>query len=326
MDVKAIFRRHGINILESGKNVRKGCFAIHCPLCGSSDPSQHCNVQLNGKGFQCWRNKSHKGSLKYLLTILVGAAAANEALEEIADETFDDFDKMVAQLYEEDKPKAEIPAKHLEWPMGSRKIRNAAPTTAFWKHFVTKRGFREEDVDEVCDRYDLRCAVHGEWNGRYILPVFSWDGYLIAWTGRALGKSTLRYKAFPKDGTIKTSLFGLPEAQRGGERLLIVEGPFDQLKTDFYASKKCHSVGVMSTSIKAGQKSMLFRLARLYTEVCIALDEFALEQALSLQSELSFLKPRVLTIPEHFKVGLPADEEMDPGMFTPEQVQEIFAQ
>ena len=34
---------------------------IKCPWCGVNDPSHHLSVNLDGKGFRCFRSENHRG-------------------------------------------------------------------------------------------------------------------------------------------------------------------------------------------------------------------------------------------------------------------------
>src|ERR1039458_2617615 len=60
-DWPKFFERNQVKFVTTGPNVAREHVAVHCPFCGSSDPSQHMSVSLEGKGWRCWRNPAHRG-------------------------------------------------------------------------------------------------------------------------------------------------------------------------------------------------------------------------------------------------------------------------
>ena len=61
MDWINFFQSRNIHFVDSGANVVRGNVACRCPWCGGNDPSEHMSINLEGKGFRCWRQPLHSG-------------------------------------------------------------------------------------------------------------------------------------------------------------------------------------------------------------------------------------------------------------------------
>ena len=61
MDWIQFLEQRNIHYVSSGPNTSKNQLGLRCPWCGGNDPSEHLSVNLEGKGFRCWRQPLHSG-------------------------------------------------------------------------------------------------------------------------------------------------------------------------------------------------------------------------------------------------------------------------
>ena len=230
-----------------------------------------------------------------------------EAAEGLADDDApapEGYDAAVAALFANDSdgtPAATSRvAEVIDWPREVREISPTGSTRPYWDYLRRNRKIPEGEIVRACDVFDLRCAPYGRHTCRILFPIHDWQGNMIAFYGRAITPARMRYKAEPPGPQSKWGLFGLPQAKRGGRRLIINEGPFDALNLNIYAPRDCHAVSVQTTSITPQQKVLINRLAERYDEVVVMLDQQAEEQALAMTGQL-ILPTRMVMVPEHRK-------------------------
>jgi hypothetical protein len=153
------------------------------------------------------------------------------------------------------------------------KIKSRGITKRFFK-YLQGRGY--EDPTEIINKFDLRCASTGKYQDRIILPV-RLNGELLGWTSRAIGNPKLapRYLASSED--VKMTVLNYDELiKEGGQRLFIVEGPFDAIKMDGHVNLKSHmeirATCTFGTSVTLSQIVLLRNLVKAFTETWILFD------------------------------------------------------
>lgn len=280
-----VLRNHRIEYVDKGRNVKRGNININCPFCGKGDTGFHLGLDLETGYWGCWRDKNHRGKAPHrLLVQLLGISYAD------AEEIVSDSSKVISTL--EDlktranevlgKP-AKIKAEKIEFLDTFLPVRECPRA----RQYLVDRGFRKRDVVPVSRLYSLQYANTGDWSDRIIFPVISLEGKLIGWTGRARGKSFLRYLAYPKGNAVKYHVYNGYNAQEGGKCLVIVEGPVDTLKLDFYGKEAgVRAVGLMSTSMKPAQAAIILKLAKKFDRVRIMFDLGVAAQQLELPAQL----------------------------------------
>lgn len=222
----------GVHYVTTGKNVGKGYVAVNCPFCGSSDPSEHMTIAINGSGWKCWRNREHRGQKPHrLIVALTGmsSSAVNALVGDDGPAIVRDFASYVRdQLV--DKNEVRAPLAEIEMPSAFRTI-DGARFAKPYASYLKRRGFTPEQVAP----YGLMYATRGEWVGRIIFPIRNRSGKLVAFTGRAIGKSTLRYKTSEVDINrlllFEDQLFAI-DGRKPKRMLVVTEGPFDALKVN----------------------------------------------------------------------------------------------
>jgi len=298
MNVKEILDRFRIKYVTDGKNTKRGCVSIHCPMCGEADRSEHGNISLRDGGYFCWRNKNHGMSFQRIISLLAGHEAAR-SIGEDEGPPLEGYEAAVAAFMAKEHP-VKKSVKVINWPQEARIIHPEGVTRDYWDYMRYDRKIPNRDIAWACDEYDLKCAVTGKHANRILFPIHDWAGNMIAFYGRAITKSRLRYKAEPAGPQPKWGIFGLPQAKHGGRKLIVNEGPFDALNLNVYAPRGCYAVSVQTTSITPQQKVILNKLSERFDEVVILLDQAAEEQALVLAGQLIH-ENRTALVPEHRK-------------------------
>ncbi len=340
IDWQRLLREHRIPYIESGANVKRGELAIQCPFCGSADPSKHMGLSLETGWWSCWRNRSqHSGKsplrlIMRLLGVPYGRAREIAGLGEgyIDPEGFDALAARILQrggLEPSKTDDQEVATKlrlRLAYEFSDFDLiqRDRARTRSFWE-YLCGRGFdgktsgNVHDVDRLCELYELRAGVSGsQQGGRIVLPYIQ-DGDLVAWSGRAIAPSAIRYRDLDhKDCLVppKDTLFNHDAMYDEGRALILQEGPFDVLKLDYYGRRHgVRSVGLSTNSLSSDQAFLLQTAQDHYTTIVVMLDtksRLGLGNSMAMKQQLDFLSNvRILPVP--FEAG-------DGGAMTKEQV------
>jgi hypothetical protein len=313
-DWKDLLLRHGIPFAERGANVKRNEINIRCPFCGSADPSQHMGLNLETGWWSCWRNRaghSGKSPLRLLVKLLDVPYWKARELAGLSKDYIDPdgFDAVAAMLLKRE-PKAERPEqvqrRALYFDREFLEVSDRPRTRRFWNYLFT-RHFAEHDITGLCHDYDLRCATDGWFSSRLIIPYLM-EGELVAWTGRDItGTSDVRYKDLPRKDCLippKETLLGFDGLAEGGKALVIVEGPLDYLKVDFYGREHgVRAVALSTNSISQEQcyqlEAAVGRFDRFFVmaDTASAID---IVDSMRIMQELAFL-PGVRAMPTPYK-------------------------
>lgn len=260
--------------------------------------------------WSCWRNRaqhSGKSPLRLLMKLLgVPYGRAREIAGLGADYIDPEgFDALAARLLnragtEEARPE-QVQRRRLHLESGFHHIgRRSVLTRAYWE-YLHDRGFNGrsslgEDVDVLCEDYGLLAALRGEFQGRLILPYYM-DRELVTWTGRAINDSRRRYRDLDLDEAIcpaKETLYNHDALYAGGKALVLVEGPIDALKLDFYGKPwGVRAVALSTNSITEAQAFLLQAAEGKFERVLVMQDNaeaLDLVDSLRLQQELRFIQ------------------------------------
>lgn len=319
-----------IPYIDSGANVKRGEVAVQCPFCGSADPSKHMGISLETGWWSCWRNRSQhsgKSPLRLIMRLLHVPYGRAREIAGLGDDYVDPegFDALAARLMgrNPDIRPEQMDRRFLSLEDSFLPITSRIRTRRFWNYLYSARGFdgasrAGEDVDVLCDLYQLRAGTEGGWSDRIILPYYL-DGKLVTWTGRAIGPATIRYRDLRLDSSLlapKDTLFNHDCILEGGKVLVIQEGPFDALKIDFYGRPYgVRSVALSTNSIKDAQVFLLQAAADNFERIIVMLDNatsLGLVDSMRMKQALFFLNNvSIQPVPYGLK---------DAGDLSPEQV------
>ena len=259
------------------------------------------SVNLRGDGWRCWRNQEHAG-LKphYLISALTGlnSIAIAALVGDQAPAIQNDFLAQVSAMFEPSI--ATVVSEPLEVPMTFRTLDYIATQSSPYVNYIHKRGLLLPDIAP----YKLWYAARGEQAGRIIFPVRDTKARLMGWTGRHVGKSSLRYK---EEGIVKEYLWQQDELFLGKYHTLVVcEGPFDALKVSVLG----RDLGIIGTCVftsypTPAQIAALIALRKAFKQIIVLFDRGNEAGALKLAEILPFV--RVMFMPAY------AD---DPGELT----------
>lgn len=202
-DWVAFLNARGIEWVERGPNVARGHINIKCPFCGPKDPSHHLGLNIAGAGeWGCFRSRDHRGRSPIRLVAELARISFKDAAELVeagrpAMEKGNDQLRSRLKALGEDQPAEQESSAALTWEPGIRPLFGEGInriTLAPYFSYLADRGFDQPEV--IARRYGLRAGVHGNWARRLIFP-FRIENELRGWTGRALGRASVRYQTHP---------------------------------------------------------------------------------------------------------------------------------
>jgi len=296
---RRVLEDNGIPYIERGKNVKKGELNIACPFCGSSDPSQHLGLNQEHGWWACWRNDNHRGRSPVRLLVKLLNVSYFKAREITGLGTDyvdpDGFDAVVSRLKGETSSNrqsvnaVEAFYSHQFFPLWLDC--NKYTVQKFHSYLINVRGFDAGDVEELSYSYLLHGCLSEEFTSRLIIPYIH-KHTLTQWTGRAIGDASLRYRDGSVEETGTTTSDLLYNFDVGsGYALVVVEGPMDAIKLDFYGRDwGVRSVALSTSSISEDQIYMLEELAPRFNKVLVMRDNkesgFGLVDSMRLKSKL----------------------------------------
>lgn len=304
---------HGVEIRSAGKTE----ILTRCPLCGSSDRSQHLSISLLGKGWRCLRNPAqHKGrSYSKLLSYLINVPIerAREMLGERAVASIPDADQFASSWRKQlGMDKVQV-VEQLEFPKEIKPLKATSKRSdAFWG-YLFDRGYSWEQAVWAVTNYDLHYALSGRYSYRITLPIYSPQNQLMTWTSRAIDSDAdIRYMTLSSADAVKPPgelLLGLPllfNPRIKARCLIVCEGPFDAIAVTTLG----YRLGIWGTCIfglelSEAQADLLSELDSRFDQMRLMLDASALLRVLRMR-ELLPQRCKSLAIPSGFK---------DPGEF-----------
>jgi hypothetical protein len=187
----------------------------------------------------------------------------------------DGFDEIAARLL---RPKVTLPEaaeKDLQLPSSFRPIElDSLRASRYVRYLIEDRGFTRRDLPGLVAAYGLQYSLTGDFKDRIILPYYL-AGKLVTWSGRSIANSTVRYRDLDRDSSTvpaKETLYCFDSAV-GASVLVVVEGPFDALKLDFYGRRfGVRAVGLSTNSITDKQIYLLEQLTTRAKRTIIQLD------------------------------------------------------
>lgn len=290
-ELKNLLSTYNIQFREAGENVGRDNININCPFCAGADPSFHMGLSTVGKGYACWRDPAHRGKNLNRVFKILGLPIvstdyffAPNVFDDIAGGTF--FNKTaVSKPYIKNITK--LPEHFL--PIGDRL------ETKNHRNYLATRGFDNPRL--VCGTYDLLFSREPKWADRIVLPIYINDE--VTWTGRTILPGVVpRYRsaAGGEARNIKDCLFNYNElVHTSGAALVIVEGPFDALKLDYYGAPSVRATCLFGMVASETQLALLNNMLGNFDSIYIALDRGEVAGAVKLMKQLPFCQ--ILQLP-----------------------------
>lgn len=260
-DITSYLNSRGIPYETAGKNISQGWIGLSCPYCG--DVSTHFGINLDTKGFSCWRC-GETGSLFTLLS-LWEPGKVREVLREFGSRDIHDYSSFDRHPGE----RTILPEEADKEPM------------PFHTSYLLSRRY---DPTEVTLKYKLLfCPPFGEWKYRIIVPVVM-DNRLVSYVGMDPTRQIdPKYKnASIEDSIIPTKkcLYNMP---RNRDSVIVVEGILDAWRIGDCA------VATLGTKFTIEQVGLLTR----YKNVYVMYDKEAQKEADALANHLAGVVKRV---------------------------------
>lgn len=293
------FQQHNIHHRTSGPNVGRDGAVIHCCFCGNADESEHLVVSLSGKGFKCWRDRSHAGKnpAKLIQALLKCSWEQANAIAGQSKSLPNDFMSKVKSSLVKQEP-IQVVSK-LKLPPEFKKF-SRLPSCQIYLNYINSRGFTTKDTLD----YEIYYASQGNYKGRILFTVRQ-EGKLVGWTGRTIFPSAMaRYKTLTNDpdkakenGEIPAPapisdylLFQDRLVNTDADTIVLVEGPFDAWKVSILGSY----IGVVSTcfftsTMSKQQENLLHDLLPRFKNRFLLLDQNTFAKATKISNDLSAL-------------------------------------
>lgn len=180
-DLQQYLESKGIEVwTEGSKNVSSGWIGIQCLWC--SDDANHLGINLDGKGFKCWKCKE-KGSIYKLIRTLENCD--NDQVDVI----IGNFQN--PNIYLPEKKQIILPDSTFIPPDLSTELTQQS------KDYLRSRGFNPE---ELIQKYGLmQGGITGHFKYRLVVPIIM-DNRIVGLVGRDVtGQSEKRYKDSRKE-------------------------------------------------------------------------------------------------------------------------------
>ena len=311
MDWVRFLDENNIPYVTRGPNTKRGEVSIKCPMCGDEDPSEHLGINLQSKSWGCHRDKSHRGkSARFLVGRILRCSTqqAKFIIDQYSKADPDSLDAMLSSLQGDEEPSTEPEPIDLEPQFKNfNRIRARGSTGRFFR-YLQSRGYN--NPYDITSTYELRCALTGTYKDRIILPVRHNDE-LLGWTSRALGSPVSAPRYLMSSEAVKATVFNFDQLKKGGDRLFVVEGPFDAMWVDYHARAHYNVTCTFGTSPTISQIALLRSLVKKYEKTFVMFDQGADNPASNLAE---WIGATVAYLPSNVK---------DPGEMSVELILEL---
>jgi hypothetical protein len=296
MEWQRFLEENQIHFVTRGPNTKRGEISIHCPYCGPDDPSEHLGINPTSGYWGCLRDQSHRGKSAKSLVRAILSCSSTQAELVVTQYSHADPDslegalEMLTKEKSTDDEKDKKKQRDLRSEFNSFRSINARGSTERFFRYLERRGF--DNVHDLVDRYDLRVALTGRYKDRIILPVWM-NGELVGWNSRTIGNATNVPRYLASSEEVKTVIYNWDELKKGGSRLFIVEGQFDAIKMDHFATMfrssdegivRFRATCTFGTSFTTAQVALLRELVKRFENSYVLFDTGAEGPALELST------------------------------------------
>lgn len=292
-DIQQFLINKNIEFRKEGKNVSRGETNICCPFCG--EDKYHCGINQGKDLFNCWKCSARGNLVKLISKLLrISYIEAKEIINPISDlkKALEDRDKKIIKTEESNKKKTFKLPLHT-YPFIQNK-------TNLWQEVALK--FLKDKYNLTWEHIlnaNLHYCIYGKYKNSIIIPIY-YNRQFVNFIGRVWDKdSNKRYLNCPNEESLyntKHLVYNYDNIKRGLDKLLIVEGAFDAIKTGLD-----RTVALCGTEITQEQKNLIIKLNA--KELIIIFDNdphliTTSKKANTLADYLSpFAKTRVIKLP-----------------------------
>lgn len=313
-DWHGFVNQRSIHYVESGSNVARGNINVHCPFCGSSDTSEHMGLNISSGAWGCWRSDEHRGRRPHRLIMALLRCSYGEAkaLVEAGGGplvAMEELRKRAHALGTRTHTVTRVEPEPVTLPPDFRTITKLGGYARFYR-YVQSRGFDYVDVPRVCRRYQLHGCLTGAYKYRLIMPIVHKKRW-VGWTGRHIGAAKPKYLTHPDGAGLNGVLYNGDVLRVGGRVLVLVEGPLDALKLDYYGKPHgVRAVAIRTVTASDQQLQWVRNHRELWDRVVVVLDKGAYRNASRIAANL-LVGAKPVLVPDPYD---------DPGAMPPQAV------
>lgn len=331
MDWIGFFEQRHIHYVDRGPNVARGNIACQCPWCGLDDKSEHMSINLDGKGFRCWRNRQHSGKnpARLIQALLKCSWEQAQQLAGQQKSLPNDFLNKVRGAIVKSEPIKRV--IHPKIPIEFKSFVNR-PSCKNHIAYLRRRGFTDQNIFNDTVDYDIYYAARGLYHGRIIFTVWQ-DDKLCGWTGRTIyDQEQIRYSTLTSDAEKANERGEIPApnpisyyllfydrlVRTRANTLVLCEGPFDAWRVNLLGAELGVVATCFFTSMLSDQQlNLLHELLPKFKHRILLLDQGTFSKAARIKSQMVTLDVETRKLPNRFK---------DPGEIKSQKdLQEVLA-
>lgn len=235
VDVQAVLDKIGIDYSESGDR-----FMVCCPFHHDRNPS--CGIWRDSGYFRCFSGSCGKeGSLVDLVAHVEGVSHRDALNLVSGSSSIANLEESVIRMLDT----VEVPLQYFSFASFKKTYPAILPDTRAWDYLMG-RGITGESIS----RFNIRWGgVSGKYRHRVILPVFTPEGKLLAYAGRAIYADMV--PKIRNNRSPHRTLFGLKELLEvvpNPRNLVVVEGAFDAIYLQQFGVPAVANQGTMPMS------------------------------------------------------------------------------
>ena len=241
IDVAGHLERRGIEHKRVGERLM-----VVCPFHDDHNPS--CGVWESSGFFKCFAC-GEEGSFADFISEVDGVSLIDAKRAIRSSEDLSNLESQVAKAILDDDVSIRffnVDSFHKVFP--------AVQGTPGYEYLTERRGLRPE----IIERFDVRWGDHGKFTNRVIIPIYTQDGRLLAYTGRGVRDGMIPKTM--KNRSPARALYGLRElgVTTGWVRgyMVVVEGEFDVM---YLQGLGIPAVANMGTAPMNGHRILLLR-------------------------------------------------------------------
>jgi hypothetical protein len=310
--------QNNIHYVDKGPNVSAGNICVRCIWCGQQDDSEHLSINLEGRGFRCWRQPLHSGkNPAKLVQALLNCSWAHAV--EIAGQGKSlpsDFMSKVRASLEKAEPDERAKPSLLFIPSEFKPFLEEMPSCRPFASYLRGRGFTEDNIFTDTLTFGMYYATQGLYNGRVIFTVQD-NHKLVGWTGRTIYPSEeARYKTLTNDpvkakdrgetpapGPITDYLLFWDDIRSSpGKTIVLCEGPFDAWRLNLLGwDEGIRATACFTSSLSDQQTNLLYEVIPDYKNRFLLLDQGTFAKAERIRNKLTTLDVVIRNLPSEYK-------------------------
>src|SRR5210317_189799 len=256
MDILALFNKYAVHYVTKARHLTSDDIAVRCPKCFDDNNNFHINIE--GKGFYCWKCGFNGKNYGYLLYLLTGIRITLNT------------DKKIITIKKEKPQQITLP----DFALPLRKMLDIPPAQRIIKFLtgVSRNfpiNFTDKLDDEIFNMYVTLDVPDDILSNRIIIP-FTYKGVPVSFSARSYTLNN-SYKHYNKKGSI-VPLYNCDYLEQSKKEILVVhESALDAFKWNLLAENSI-ATAVVNRKTNKFQELQLIQISMKFELVIFILD------------------------------------------------------